>query len=155
MRKVSGIALSVICGFLLCTPFALADSQPLSTVDVVAANLDGRASVPSRATFTSPLQASRPSATHYDVISADALGYDDATMADVSVAPGRLEMPSLGSVAVSADAIPPLMVVNPSRPMSLEGSMQGPLAIPEPESVLMLLSGLICMFILFRRPRQA
>jgi hypothetical protein len=100
-----------------------------------------------RASFDMP--ASAAASTAAMPIEDDPQG-DGVAAADIAIAPGRLDMPNSELISTSTDGVTPMMIVNPTRPMALEG----PLAIPEPASLLLCVSGLMGM-VLLRRQRTA
>jgi hypothetical protein len=154
MRKVFSIAVLTFGTWLVCAPFSVASTQP-TTVNVVAVSPDNWTSSYTRAAFTLPQpSSSRPAATRFN----DEILADSASVADVTVAAGRLEMPNSKLISLTADEMPPTfqgsmmtMIMTPSRPMALGG----PLAIPEPGSLVLFASGMLSLPFLLRRKRPA
>jgi hypothetical protein len=148
MRKVFSKAF-LAAGFLvLCASFASATTQTTSSVSPIAVDPGSWSSNFTRAPFDVPASSpARPAASRFDD---DTLDENAVTAPDIAIAPGRLDMPNSKLISMNADGVPPMMIVNPTRPMALES----PLAIPEPASLLLCASGLMGLAFL-RRQRMA
>jgi hypothetical protein len=153
MRKVFGSVLLAVIFLAINTSSVSATTQPSSVTNLIAVSPDTWTSADTRASFTVPNSSSRPAASFIDD---EALAEPPIIAEDITVAPGRLEMPDSKSISITADQMPmtqmPMtMVMTPYRPMALEG----PLAIPEPGSVLLFGSGMLLLPFLLRRKRVA